>query len=240
MLQVQDASSKGVQSPSVIQSLETILDTVKEELVKSPEYRAILAIDKSIKDVSHIQEAVVCLEGATAKIKERLVTVREYRAMLAVEKCIAEVSEVLGISADGVKSNVLAKTPAESAAPLEPDAETVSTTQSAAPLEPKAEPREPEAEAEGASPIQSAPMREASEVILTEVAAIIETADVSPSDLLIGPTPAMEAAGSQTEALASDTAELLKNDQSKQAAVVELPEPFAGGEAEAFQRANVA
>ena len=109
MLQVQDASSKGVQSPSVIQSLETILDTVKEELVKSPEYRAILAIDKSIKDVSHIQEAVVCLEGATAKIKERLVTVREYRAMLAVEKCIAEVSEVLGISADGVKSNVLAK-----------------------------------------------------------------------------------------------------------------------------------
>ncbi|MGB6659967.1 MAG: hypothetical protein WBE90_12940 [Xanthobacteraceae bacterium] len=233
MLQVQDASSKGVQSPSVIQSLETILDTVKEELVKSPEYRAILAIDKSIKDVSHIQEAVVCLEGATAKIKERLVTVREYRAMLAVEKCIAEVSEVLGISADGVKSNVLAKTPAESAAPLEPDAETVSATQSAAPLE-------PEAEAEGASPIQSAPMREASEVILTEVAAIIETADVSPSDLLIGPTPAMEAAGSQTEALASDTAELLKNDQSKQAAVVELPEPFAGGEAEAFQRANVA
>ena len=69
-------------------------------------------------------------------------------------------------------------------------------------------------------------MREASEVILTEVAAIIETAHVLPSDLLIGPAPAMEAAGSQTEALASDTAELLKNDQSKQGAVVELPEPL--------------
>jgi hypothetical protein len=89
------------QSPSVIQSLERVKDRVREQLIKVSEFRALLAIEKSIAEVSNIPDLVASLEPAKQKILDRLMTVREYRAMLAVEKSITEISEVLGVLADG-------------------------------------------------------------------------------------------------------------------------------------------
>jgi hypothetical protein len=93
--------SATLQAPGVIQSLERVRDRVKEQLIKVPEYRAFLAIETSIAEVSHIPDLVVHLASAKEKILDRLMTVREYRAMLAVEKSIQEISEVLGVLADG-------------------------------------------------------------------------------------------------------------------------------------------
>jgi hypothetical protein len=98
-------SSKLLQSPGVIQSLERVRERVKEQLIKVPEYRALLAIDTSIAEVSKIPDLVVSLEAAKQKIMDRLMTVREYQAMLAVEKSIKEISEVLGILGDDDNSS---------------------------------------------------------------------------------------------------------------------------------------
>jgi hypothetical protein len=102
MLQAQSAvqSSEILQSPGVIQSLERVRDRVKEQLIKVPEYRALLAIETSIAEVSNIPDLAVCLESAKEKIMDRLMTIREYQAMLAVEKSITEISEVLGVLAE--------------------------------------------------------------------------------------------------------------------------------------------
>jgi len=107
MLQSQSVvqSSELLQSPGVIQSLERVRERVKEQLIKVPEFRALLAIEKSIAEVSNIPDLVACLESAEEKILDRLMTVREYRAMLAVEKSITEISEVLGVLADGESAN---------------------------------------------------------------------------------------------------------------------------------------
>jgi hypothetical protein len=99
MLQSQSTveSSEILQSPGVIQSLVHVRERVKEQLIKVPEYRAFLAIETSIAEVSNIPDLVVCLEAAKQKIMDRLMTVREYQAMLAVDKSIKEISEVLGV-----------------------------------------------------------------------------------------------------------------------------------------------
>jgi hypothetical protein len=92
-------SPEVIQSPGIIQLLQTILDKVKEQLMNVREYRAFLAIEKSIAEVSDLHDIVAPLESTKEKIKDRLKEVREYRAMLAVEKSIADISEVLGVLA---------------------------------------------------------------------------------------------------------------------------------------------
>jgi len=120
MLQSQSAvqSSEILQSPGVIQSLERVRDRVKEQLIKVPEYRALLAIETSIAEVSNIPDLVACLESAKEKIMDRLMTVREYQAMLAVEKSITEISEVLGVLAE---TEVNEPTPTVAVAPPQPE-----------------------------------------------------------------------------------------------------------------------
>jgi hypothetical protein len=101
MLQSQSAvqSSEFLQAPGVIQSLERVRDRVKEQLIKVPEYRALLAIETSIAEVSNIPDLVAYVESAKEKIMDRLRTFREFQAMVAVEKSIIEISEVLGVLA---------------------------------------------------------------------------------------------------------------------------------------------
>jgi hypothetical protein len=122
MLQSQSAvqSSDLLQSPGVIQSLQRVMERVKEQLIKVPEFRALLAIETSIAEVSNIHDLVDCLESAKEKILDRLMTVREYRAMLAVEKSITEISEVLGVLADRESANG-EPTPRVAVAPPQPE-----------------------------------------------------------------------------------------------------------------------
>jgi hypothetical protein len=119
MLQSQSGvqSSEILQSPGVIQSLERVRDRVKGQLIKVPEYRALLAIETSIAEVSNIPELAACLESAKEKIMDRLMTIREYQAMLAVEKSITEISEVLGVLAE---TEVTEPTLTVAAAPPQP------------------------------------------------------------------------------------------------------------------------
>jgi hypothetical protein len=114
MVQSQSAvqSSEILQPPGVIQSLGRVMERVKEQLIKVPEYRALLAMEKSIAEVSDIPDLVGCLQSAKEKIMDRLMTVREYQAMLAVEKSITEISEVLGVLAEGESANATPETPA--------------------------------------------------------------------------------------------------------------------------------
>jgi len=107
MLQSQPAvqSSEIPQTPGVIQSLKRVKERVREQLFKVPEYRALLAMETSIAEVSHIPDLAGYLETAKEKIMDRLMKVREYQAMLAVEKSISEISEVLGVLASGEDSS---------------------------------------------------------------------------------------------------------------------------------------
>jgi hypothetical protein len=116
MLQSQSAvrSSELPEPSGIIQSLERVRERVQEQLIRVPEFRAFLAVETSISEVSHVPDLVDCLQSAKQKIMDRLMTIREYQAMLAVEKSITEISEVLGVLAEGESANA---TPETSAAP---------------------------------------------------------------------------------------------------------------------------
>jgi len=79
-----------LQSPGVIQTLERVRERVQEQLMKVPEFRAFLAVETSISEVSHVPDLVDCLQSAKQKIMDRLMTIREYQAMLVVEKSITK------------------------------------------------------------------------------------------------------------------------------------------------------
>jgi hypothetical protein len=81
----------------IISSLEKIQDQVKLELQSVKTYRAFLAVDQAIVEISEIEEIVGPLNGIRQQVIDRLADVREYRALLAVQKSVADISEVLGI-----------------------------------------------------------------------------------------------------------------------------------------------
>lgn len=91
----------------VIQSLEQIKDRVKNQLLGVKEYRAFLAIQKAIDEISEIGAIVTSLEASRDQVQDRLNGVREYRALLAVEKSIADISDVLGILEDTAPASVV-------------------------------------------------------------------------------------------------------------------------------------
>ena len=129
-----------LQSPGVIQTLERVRERVQGQLMKVPEFRAFLAVETSISEVSHVPDLVDCLQSAKQKIMERLMTIREYRAMLAVEKSITEISEVLGVLAEGESANGTPKTPAAPQTDVNGSAPTAAdpaleTSETASPLE---------------------------------------------------------------------------------------------------------
>jgi hypothetical protein len=91
------SQSQAVVLPNIIESLEAVRDRVKQRLTKVPEYRALLAIEKSIAEVADISELVAHLQTAKQKILDRLATTREYRALLTVDKAIKDFSEILDV-----------------------------------------------------------------------------------------------------------------------------------------------
>ncbi len=119
MLQSQSAvqSSELAEPPGVIQSLERVKERVREQLYKVPEFRALLAMETSIAEVSHITDLAGYLETAKEKITDRLTKVREYQAMLAVEKSITQISEVLGVLASGEGASATSAVSPETQAP---------------------------------------------------------------------------------------------------------------------------
>jgi hypothetical protein len=88
------------QTSSVVRSLETVRERVKQRLMKLPEYRALLAIEQPIAEVADIPELAAHLQTAKQKILERLMATQEYQALLTVEKAIKDISAVLEVVAD--------------------------------------------------------------------------------------------------------------------------------------------
>ncbi len=112
------------QPTSVIQSLQTIRDKVKLRLMKVPEYRALLAIEKPIAEVADIPDLVAHLQAAKQKILERLTTTQEYRALLTVEKAIKDISEVLDVVGTDAPADAAPAAAEKAAATEEPPATT--------------------------------------------------------------------------------------------------------------------
>jgi hypothetical protein len=84
-----------LQTSSVIWPLENVRERVTQRLTNMPEYRAFLAIELPIAEVSEIPDLLAHLEMSKQKILDRLNLTREYRSLLAVDKAIKEISEVL-------------------------------------------------------------------------------------------------------------------------------------------------
>jgi len=79
----------------IIQSLEIVRGKVREQLLNVWEYRAFLAVEKSILEIPELNEIVTCLTLIQDKIKDRLKEIPEYRALRAIENLIAEVHDLL-------------------------------------------------------------------------------------------------------------------------------------------------
>jgi hypothetical protein len=91
------SQSQTVVPPSIIESLKSVRGRVKQRLTKVPEYRAFLAIEKPIAEVTDISDLVAHLYTAKQKILDRLMTTREYQALLTVDKAIKDFSEILDV-----------------------------------------------------------------------------------------------------------------------------------------------
>jgi hypothetical protein len=97
-------------SHEIIRSLEKIQDQVKQELLDVKTYRAFVALDKAIEEISEIEEIARSLTGIRGQVVDRLNDVREYRALLAVEKSVLDISEVLKVLEDASKKRAEATT----------------------------------------------------------------------------------------------------------------------------------
>ena len=114
-----------------------------EQLTNVPEFRALLAVETAIEEVSNIPDLMACLDSAKTKIIDRLMKVREYQALLAVEKSITEISEVLGVLAGGEFPNATSPAvapEAQEALQLEADEPTPPVATAPQPSEPVASP----------------------------------------------------------------------------------------------------
>jgi hypothetical protein len=97
-------------SHEIIRSLEKIQDQVKRELQDVKTYRAFIALDKAIEEISDIEEIARSLTGIRGQVIDRLNDVREYRALLAVEKSVLDISEVLSVLEDASRKRAEAIT----------------------------------------------------------------------------------------------------------------------------------
>src|SRR5436190_18384999 len=97
-------------SHEIIRSLEKIQDQVKQELQNVKTYRAFLALDKAIDEISEIEDIARSLTGIRGQVVDRLNDVREYRALLAVEKSVVDISEVLNVLEEASRKRIEATT----------------------------------------------------------------------------------------------------------------------------------
>ena len=86
-----------MQSTEVVESLRNIRDQVETHLRNVREYRAFLAIQAAMDEISHVGELHSPLGDVREGVRDRLNTLREYRALLAVEKSITDITDVLGL-----------------------------------------------------------------------------------------------------------------------------------------------
>jgi hypothetical protein len=86
-----------MQSTEVVESLKDIRDQVETHLRNVREYRAFLAIQAAMDEISHVGELHSPLGDVREGVRDRLNTLREYRALLAVEKSITDITDVLGL-----------------------------------------------------------------------------------------------------------------------------------------------
>ncbi len=106
-----------MQSAEVLKSLSNIRNEVETHLRTVKEYRAFLAIQTAMDEISHVGELHSPLEDVREGVRARLNETREYRALLAVEKSITDISGVLGLL-DEIKPRPVATVAA--VAPTEP------------------------------------------------------------------------------------------------------------------------
>jgi hypothetical protein len=168
------------QTSSVIQSLETVRDKVKQRLMKVPEYRAFLAIEKPIAEVADISDLVAYLQTAKQKIVERLTATREYRALLTIEKAIKDVSEIIEVVGPDLSSDT---------APVAAEKVVGKKESPFIKAVPAVETQQPAAATAVAAPVGNAPptvtvteMPETYARVASELAAAIETAGDPPPE----------------------------------------------------------
>src|SRR5260370_39883204 len=79
----------------IIPALETTRNKIRTGLSTSREYRALLALEKCLSELSDVgDDSVATLVRLKKKLEEGLGEIREYRALGAIEKTIAEVSSL--------------------------------------------------------------------------------------------------------------------------------------------------
>src|SRR5947209_7779413 len=115
----------------IIRELEKIQDQVKQELQNVKTYRAFLAVDKAIEEISEIEEIARSLTGIRSQVVDRLNDVREYRALLAVEKSVQDIAEVLGVLEEASRRRIEATNkPGVTPVPASQPADDVETSNS--------------------------------------------------------------------------------------------------------------
>ena len=135
----------------IIQSLETIQDQVKQELLNVRTYRAYLAVGQAIEEISEVEEIVRSLNGIRSQVVDRLHDVREYRALLAVQKSVQDISEVIGLLEESSRKRAQAAS-GNGAAPAPAAEAAVEESTTSASLAPAASPTETVAVAPPSAP----------------------------------------------------------------------------------------
>ena len=80
----------------IIPALETTRNKIRTGLSTIREYRALLALEKCLSELSDVgDDSVATIVRLKKKLEERLGEIREYRALGAIEKTIAEVHDIL-------------------------------------------------------------------------------------------------------------------------------------------------
>jgi hypothetical protein len=80
----------------IIPALETARNKIRTGLSTIREYRAMLALEKCLSELSDVgDDSVLTLVRLKKKLEERLGEIREYRALGAIEKTIAEIHDIL-------------------------------------------------------------------------------------------------------------------------------------------------
>jgi hypothetical protein len=189
------------QPSSVIQSLQTVRDKVKLRLMKVPEYRALLAIEKPIAEVADIPDLVAHLQASKQRILERLATTQEYRALLTVEKAIKDIAEVLdvvGNDAPGEAATAPAEKPAATQEPSAATPAVADEAQQPAPAIAVAAAKAPVVIATAAVATAAAPAKDTPEAYArdaAEVAAALEAASEHPKRPVAKPSERLSTLG---------------------------------------------
>jgi hypothetical protein len=179
-----------MQSTEVLESLQSIRGQVETHLRNVKEYRAFLAIQAAMDEISHVGELHSPLENVREGVRARLNETREYRALLAVEKSIADIAGVLGLL-DEINPRPVAAAPAvEPAAADTVTTEATGVVQAGEPsvAQPEAAPQPAEVAAETTAPeIAQQPFEVVAVSDVSEVAAETTSpeaiADAAPAEV---------------------------------------------------------